>query len=194
MIPNTMFNELMVNNFMGSGSQCYDMMYALTRAFQVKKMVEIGTFLGISTMFFCQAILDNKTIPEIHTLDKWGQFGSDYYHVKSRTIDNFKKLGFSNYITMYDGDSKTALSPIFEKIGNVDLCFIDGDHLYEGVMNDFNICKKYTNIILLHDTLDGNVQYLKTIREDGWTVIAFPTRYVEVDSHLVGISLAIKNK
>ncbi|MFA5031363.1 MAG: class I SAM-dependent methyltransferase [Patescibacteria group bacterium] len=188
-----MFKELIVNNFMGSGSQCYDVMYTVTRAFQVKKMVEIGTFLGISTMFFCQAILDNKAIPEIHTLDKWGQFGQDYQHVKVRTIENFNKLGFLKYITMYDGDSQTALLPIFEKIGNVDLCFIDGDHTYEGVINDFNICKQFTNIMLLHDTLDGGVKYLRDIREMGWNVVTFPTRYVESDSHLIGISLVLKN-
>ena len=53
----------------GSTNQCYDVMYTITRAFQVKRIVEIGTHKGHSAIVFCQAILDNNYTPSIWTVD-----------------------------------------------------------------------------------------------------------------------------
>lgn len=189
-----MFEDLIKNNILGSSSQCYNLMHSITRAFQVKKMVEIGTFKGISTIHFCQAILDNKNLPEIYTIDKWDNYGIDYQYIKPEAEELFKSLDFAKYITMITGDSKEILQPLFEKINFVDMCFIDGDHLPENVINDFNICSQFTNTILLHDTQDGSLEYINNIRNNGWNTLSFPTRYLEGDGHLVGITLAVKNE
>lgn len=181
---------------LGSTSQCYDIMYSICRAFQCKKIVEIGTYKGYSTLTFCQAIIDNKQIPEIYAVDQWINYGNNISYAKEVAIKNFKETGYSNYIQIYQGDSKKILPELFKEIGKVDLCFIDGDHNLDGVMADYNNCKENSKILLFHDTFANGYlcnSYLDKVKEDGWQIITFPTKYIEGDAHFVGISLAYKN-
>jgi len=179
---------------LGSGEQCYAIMYAITRAFQVKKILEIGTHQGASAITFCQAILDNKDIPELWTVDSWIGFEGNEasYNLKSKAEEHFKLAGFNKYINMIEGDSKIIVPDLIKKIGRVDMCFIDGDHTYEAVIEDYNNCKNHTDLILFHDSPSENVRYLREAKEEGWNILSFPTRYVEGDRHLVGITLAKK--
>lgn len=181
---------------LGSGEQCYAVMYAVTRAFQVKRILEIGTHQGASAITFCQAILDNGDEPELWTVDSWIGFEGNKasYNLKSKAEEHFKLAGFDKYINMVEGDSKIIVSNLIEKIGNVDLCFIDGDHSFEAVMNDYNNCKNYTNLIIFHDSPFDSVKHLRIVKEEGWNILSFPTRYVEGNRHLVGITLAQKNE
>lgn len=179
---------------LGSGEQCYDIMYAVTRAFQVKSIVEIGTYKAYSTIVMCQAILDNKFIPIIYTFDQWNNNGLDISKVENVARNNLILTGFNKYITIIKGDSKITVPKLFKQIDKIDMCFIDGDHSWEGVSSDFNNCKNYTDIILFHDTQCGKdvVKFLPTIEQEGWKAITFPTKYIEQDNHEIGISLAIR--
>ena len=190
---NETLNEISKWLCLGSSEQCYTVMYTITRAFQVKRVLEIGTHQGASAITFCQAILDNKYIPEIWTLDNWIgiERNEQSKNLKSKAENYIKKSGFNKYINMIEGDSKIIVPLTFSKIGKVDLCFIDGDHNYEGVMADYQNCKDYTSLILFHDTGKGDIKYLKEIEKE-WKIITFPTCYIEGDGHLVGISLGIK--
>lgn len=180
---------------LGSGEQCYDVMYAIARSFQIQTMVEIGTYKAYSTIVFCQAILDNNLIPQIHTIDQWNNYGLDISCVEVVTRQNIKSMDFDKYISVYKGDSTKILPNLFNQIGQVDMCFIDGDHTLEGVKTDYENCKKYTNKILFHDALCGKDvnEFLKYVENDGWKVIIFPTKYVEGDNRDLGIALAIKD-
>jgi len=184
-------------------SQCYDLIYSITRGFQIKKVVEIGTFKGVSSIYFCQAILDNSYTPEIYTIDN-NAIDIDFkLNRKQKASENFKKFGYDKYITEIIGDSKLVLKELFKKIGRVDICFLDGDHSHDAVMNDFVNSKDYTNIMLLHDTLDGKtplddeLEYLKIIQKCGWKLITFPTKYInnnyDINNGYLGLSLIIKN-
>lgn len=177
---------------LGSTEQCYLVMYTMVRVFQVKKILEIGTHQGASSITFCQAILDNNYKPEIWTVDSWEGFEGNEQskNLRSRAEKHFEESGFKKYITMIEGDSKKVVPNILKKIKKVDLCFIDGDHSYEGVIADFNNCKNYTDLILFHDTPNESVPYLEVVKNEGWNVFTFPTRYIEGDAHLVGLSLA----
>lgn len=179
---------------LGSSTQCYIVMYAIVRSFQVKKIIEIGTHQGASSITFCQAILDNKYNPEIYTIDNWiglpGNAASQ--NLKSKAENYIKNANFDKYITMIEGDSRIVVPELFKKTGDVDLCFIDGDHSYQGVIADYENCKNHTKLLLFHDTGTGEVGYLKTIEREGWKVVPFPTRYIEGNGHLVGITLCIK--
>jgi len=173
----------------GSTDQDYFVMYTITRAIQATRIVEIGTNRGFSAIIFCQAVIDNKQIPYIWTIDDW-KINPKAFDIAEGLFD---KTGFEKYIEIIVGSSQEVLPDLLNRIGNVDLIFIDGSHKPEDVMTDFRNAKDYTDYILLHDTGEGKVGYLQEIKEDGWTVISFPTRYIEGDNHLVGISLAIKN-
>jgi tRNA A58 N-methylase Trm61 len=185
---NNVLDEINLNRTLGSSNQCYDIMYAITRAFQVKTIVEIGTHQGASAITFCQAILDNNYEPKIYTIDSWVQADK-----KDIAVNNFSKAGFGRYITLIEGDSKIKVPELFTVLKKVDLIFIDGDHSVEAIMIDYNNCKEHSNLIFFHDTGDGTISYLKTIEAEGWKRISFPTKYIEGDLHSVGISLVYKS-
>jgi predicted O-methyltransferase YrrM len=185
------FNEVVkkINErrYLGSGNQCYSIMYKVCQYFDIKSVLEIGTHQGASSIIFCQAILDNNKIPQIHTIDNWSQ--AAYEELAKNNID---KSSYSEYIKMYNGDSLIKVPEIFNKIGNVDLVFIDGNHTIDYVIKDYNNCKDYSNLILFHDTKIGNQEYLRLAEKDGYIIYNFETRYAEGDNHLIGIALAVK--
>jgi cephalosporin hydroxylase len=187
MLSNTTLELINKNRALGSSNQCYDIMYAITRANQVNNVLEIGTHQGASSITFCQAILNNNQIPKIYTVDSWIQ--SD---MKLVAETNIKNAGFENYITMIRGDSKNEIPKIL-KTFLPDLIFIDGDHDPEAVLIDYKNCRDFTKMILFHDTgLNCNIP--TQVKQDGWQIINFPTRYVEGDNHPVGIALAYDRK
>ena len=172
----------------GSTDQDYFIMYSAARAIQAIRIVEIGTNRGFSASIFCQAVIDNRQIPKIWTIDDWK------VNPKALKIANeiFIKTGFRKYVVMVSGKSQEVLPSLLNKIGKVDLIFIDGSHKPEDVICDFNNAKAYTNYILLHDTGEGKAKYLQKIKNEGWITISLPTRYIEGNNHLVGITLAKK--
>ncbi len=93
---------------------------------------------------------------------------------------------------MHNGDSLTKVPEVFKQIGKVDLVFIDGNHNPVYVLQDFMNCKDCSNLILFHDTGYGYSSYFKEVRENGYKIYNFETKYLEGDGHLVGIALAIK--
>jgi len=185
---NAVLDEINRDRNLGSSNQCYDVMYTIARTFQVEKVVEIGTHKGGSSITFCQAILDNKKIPKIYSVDSWIQAD-----MKVVAQSNFQKAGFDWYINMIQGDSKVEIPKLFEKIGKVDLIFIDGDHSDEAIIADYNNCKNFSNLIMFHDSSLAESFYFKKFKEDGWNILNFPTRYIEGDGHLVGIALAYRS-
>ena len=64
---NKVLTEICSHRGLGSSDQCYAVLYSLVRAFNVTKVVEIGTHQAASTITICQAILDNKYVPQIWT-------------------------------------------------------------------------------------------------------------------------------
>jgi len=184
---NSVLDEINERRNLGSSNQCYDVMYTVARSFQVQNIVEIGTHKGASAITFCQAILDNKKTPRIHSVDSWIQAD-----MKQVAEGNFKKAGFDKYITLVQGDSKVEIPKLFNQLGKVDLIFIDGDHAVSAVIEDYNNCKNFSNLILFHDTGIGDCQYLEIAKQESWNVLNFPTRFVEGDNHRVGIALIRK--
>lgn len=178
---------------LGSSKQCYLTMYTVVRTFQVKKILEIGTHQGSSSITMCQAILDNGYKPEIWTVDSWEGFEGNEAskNLKEKAAKHFREAGFEKYISMQEGDSKVVVPKLLKEIGKVDLCMIDGDHSNEGVKADYDNCKDHTNLILFHDSGDGGHQR-EMVEKDGWRFITFPTRFLEGDKHLIGVSLAFK--
>lgn len=84
-----------------------------------------------------------------------------------------------------------------------DLIFIDGDHSYEGVKNDFEILKTQGNIYVFHDIVNdvcpGVVKFwreLKSEENDKYDFFEFTEQYndvfIETNQHFLGIGVAIK--
>ena len=149
----------------------------------MKRVVEIGTHQAGSTIVICQAILDNKYVPQVWTIDNWR------CNAEALAKNHLAMAGFTNHVRMVTGDSDKVLPELFARIGYVDMVFIDGNHQPEAVQKDIDICVQYASKLVMHDTWTMN-SYLQKLRDGGWNVVVFPTRYVEGDGHLVGISFA----
>lgn len=84
-----------------------------------------------------------------------------------------------------------------------DVVFIDGDHTYEAVKHDFEVCKNSGRIFVFHDIINdacpGVIQIwneLKTHEKDTYDFIEFIEQYEEVQKNTgqsyLGIGVAIK--
>lgn len=80
------------------------------------------------------------------------------YAVNSMAIDidakSIRKSRLDDYKRKYKHIDFIMLNPyhsFFDLIDHVDLCFIDGDHSYEGVNRDYNFYKKKAHILAFHD-------------------------------------------
>jgi predicted O-methyltransferase YrrM len=104
----------------------YRLLFNLSRYFQPKTLLELGTGLGLSTL----PLAGGSQLGHLHTIEGNGEL-SDFARVK------LNALGYEN-ITFHKGEFGTALPRVLEKVPQVDLAFLDGNHTYEGTLDYFN--------------------------------------------------------
>ena len=93
----------------------------LLRGFNAKKILEIGTSVGYSTIWFAESLLEQKD-SKIITID------NDEKKI-ARAKKNFDDAGVSNLIEIRKGDALKVLSEIQYEFGpeSFDFVFIDAD-------------------------------------------------------------------
>ncbi len=132
--------------------------YSLTKVMRPLLTVEIGCFIGFSTLHFAKAIKEQgfgKMIsidPFDWDVDTGKEARENRENVARRYL---KKADMEDVVTYVKGTSETVYPEIEERIkGKIDLLYIDGDHSVKGAFYDFN---RYYNdvrpggIIILHD-------------------------------------------
>jgi predicted O-methyltransferase YrrM len=78
--------------------------YGLCRAIGARRIVELGTSFGISTLYLAAAVRDNGGGTVI---------GAEYESAKVRAArDNFKAAGLSSFIDLHEGDLLQVLKTI----------------------------------------------------------------------------------
>ena len=85
------------------------------------KVLEIGTAIGYSSMFFAERIrqYDKLTGPQVFTIEK----DEDMYR---RALDEIRRLGYEGYVRCYFGDCEDGIRQIKESgTETFDLVFID---------------------------------------------------------------------
>jgi len=105
-------------------------LYHLVRAVKPTSTLEIGTAFGLSTLFLCQALRDNKH--GTHTaIDPFQS------HFKYLGLHNVKQAGLDDLLTFIEEPSQLALARLVSEKESFDVIFIDGAHVFDAVLVDF---------------------------------------------------------
>lgn len=143
----------------------------------IKTYLEIGTLWGgsISAILWCDYLLNIST-DNYYCIDLFsGYYGKNVnkgdFNKTSVNINESNHLDFckknvqlfnlkNNHINFIKGSSYSnkTIDIIKDYNPQIDFLFIDGDHSYSGVLNDFNIYKNFLNkgAIVVFDNYGGN--------------------------------------
>jgi len=116
-----------------------------------KLALEIGTYMGVSASIIANSLSKDGTLYCIDPFEKKNNETNPKYKIAERELkraDVFSKIFF---LIGYSSDEN-----IKEQIpGKLDFIFVDGDHSYEGLENDWQIVLSKLDskgIVCLHDT------------------------------------------
>ncbi|MEM9302232.1 MAG: class I SAM-dependent methyltransferase [Pseudomonadota bacterium] len=127
----------------GSTHQDYLFLYGLVALLQPRRILEIGTNTGVSSIVMTLAAREVGIRCEIDTIDP-----DEVRTATART--QFVAHGVSDQIRVHSGPSGRILPTL---AGNrYDLAFVDGDHTYEGCRDDLAAVRAMTDWIVVHDT------------------------------------------
>jgi predicted O-methyltransferase YrrM len=102
------------------------LIYRIANYYQPKKIIELGSSLGLSTAYLSLA----SPAASVFTLE-----GSET--IADYAENNFRKLNLSN-IRLIKGNFDETLGPVLEETGFVELAFIDGNHRKEPTLTYLN--------------------------------------------------------
>lgn len=105
------------------------LLFGLTHYFKPKCIVELGTSLGISTVYMASAC---PLSTRIHTIE-----GSEA--IASLAARSFSALKLDN-ISQYVGHFDQKLPQLIRQLPAVDMVFMDGNHQAEATLNYFEQC------------------------------------------------------
>lgn len=150
-----------------------ELLYSLVSSIKPKNILEIGTARGFGTAIMAKAAFDSKIENcKIVSFDIRNPKSKINWHAeKHNDNDPFKDrvLSLEDIWNEYD-PSKSLMEKIsftnqsllnsISKLNNkIDFVFIDGDHTYSGVKNDFESIESYLNpnaVVLFDDYYHGN--------------------------------------
>jgi len=147
--------------------------YRMVQYFQPKSVIELGTSLGLSTIYFAKA--QSKT--PIHTLEGCPE-------TLKVAQENFDALQLGN-ISSHLGDFKSTLPNVLKKTGAADLVFFDGNHRAIPTLNYFEICLKYItdqSIFIFDD-----IHWSEEMRQTWEKIKGHPKTVVTLDLFFIGI-------
>jgi predicted O-methyltransferase YrrM len=126
-----------------------ELLYRLVRENNVKRSLETGMALGLSTLHICQALKDGGGIQHV-SIDPWQE-----RWFKNAGVVNLQRAGL-------EGLQRTLYCPSYEGLAELiragepyDFAFIDGNHRFEYVLTDFFLADKILRtgaVVVFHDT------------------------------------------
>jgi len=137
-------------------------------------IIEIGVAYGRTTAHLCNAA--EVTGGFVHGFDLWNVHGQQKQFSQISSKENVEKYLYDNEfhnfklhkIDTFSNEFDDLLKQLFEK-SKIDFAFIDADHSYIGIKNDFFKIYPYlsdTGVIAFHDTLriDGCREFMIDLR------------------------------
>jgi predicted O-methyltransferase YrrM len=149
------------------------LLYRLTDDLQPRTIIELGTCLGVTTLYLQKAAPEAK----VFTLEGCPQTSGVAKEV-------FRKAGL-NEIELTTGNFDDTLPAIINNLDQIDLVFIDGNHQKEATLNYFEWClpKVHENTLLIFDDI-----YWSEGMKEAWTAIKANSKVtVTIDLFWIGL-------
>jgi predicted O-methyltransferase YrrM len=129
-------------------------LYQAVLAHKPKVVVEIGTCHGGTLYLWCQAADPSATLISIDLPE--GEFGGGYPACRADFYRGFATGSQQVHLLRADSHSPDTARRVQELLGEqtIDFLFIDGDHTYAGVKQDFELYSPLVSkdgLIALHD-------------------------------------------
>jgi predicted O-methyltransferase YrrM len=150
-----------------------EFLYRLTQKYQPTNILELGTSLGISTMYFALAV------PQGHVFTIEGCIDS-----ANLAKANFDHYGLKN-ITLITGNFNDKLASVLHQMPSVDLVFFDGNHKKEPTLSYFEQCLQHIHpdTVFIFDDIHWSSEM-----HEAWNIICKDPRIkVSIDLFQMGI-------
>ena len=149
----------------------------LTETTGAKRVVEVGTCIGYSGIWFCLALRTTGGTLITHEIDD--------YRV-SLAHDNFKRAGVDKIVTIVEGDAHKTIKNIK---GPIDILFLDADKTgYLDYIDKLLPLVRPGGLIIAHNTTD-RAEEMKDYIEAITTNPALETVFLHKDDQGLGLTL-----
>ena len=156
------------------------LLYRIIQFYKSKNILELGTSLGISTLYLAKAEKTSK----VYTFEGCPE-------TAKIAQQNFNTLNAQN-INITLGDFQNTLQEKLKEITTIDLAFIDGNHQQKPTITYFEECLKYANnntIFIFDDIhwskgMENAWSYIKSHQKTTLTVDLFYIGIVFIKSEL----------
>ncbi len=149
------------------------LLYRLVEYFGPRTILELGTSVGISTLYMAMANPGSK----VYTIE-----GCTTKSEQAAT--NFNELHITN-IEQHIGSFDIVLLDLLKQIGNIDFVYIDGNHTYEATLANFKTLLEYANneTIFVFDDIHWSAGMQKAWNE----ITEYERVTVSIDLFRIGI-------
>lgn len=169
-------NKRMVSEILKTStksSKYSQLQFRIVRYFKSKKILELGTSLGITTAYLSKAANDGT----IYTIEGCPE-------ISKKAKANFKALELNN-IKQIEGNFDNVLDSVLLEMGKVDLVFFDGNHRLIPTVDYFEKILPYCNndTVLVFDDI-----YWSEEMEEAWAFVKnHPSVKVTIDIFEMGL-------
>lgn len=149
------------------------LLFKMVNEFQTKTIFDLGTSLGITTMYLAGADRQNT----VFTFE-----GCE--NIAAVAESNFKKLNFKN-IHQTIGNLDETLELMVDKTKTIDLVFFDANHKFEPTIRYFDICleKINENSVFIFD----DIYWSEEMKKAWETIKNHPSVTLSIDLFEVGL-------
>ena len=133
-----------------------EILFKIAQEVKALRTIELGTSLGISAISL--AGYNNKN--QVHTLEG----SSSILEVAKVNFEIFKATNIHPHLGHFDN----TLPEVLKNLGQVDLCYIDGNHAKAPTLKYFDMCLPYTHSksVLIFDDI-----YWSKEMSEAWDII-----------------------
>jgi predicted O-methyltransferase YrrM len=149
------------------------LLYRLAKEVNPRSIIELGTCLGITTLYLQNAAPGAK----VYTLEECPE-------TAAIARENFKEAGLSN-IELITGDLDETLQGVINRLDKLDFVFVDGNHQKEATLKYFEWClpKVHNGTLLIFHGI-----YRSEGMKEAWAAIkAYPKVTVTIDLFWFGL-------